>query len=251
MNMNTHRIALFCVTCLTFLLPASTSADILALYDFESSFTDVNGDQKTESVFNRPAENNKVAASVYNSRSTQEVAGVNIGGISTTTVDPHAFVRTFTTPESIAQPANQNYHEFSVTINEGTWSMDSLHFEYWINGTTDGEEYRATLYSDLVGYNAGDELGTVAYQPTTDQVPDIQTVTFSGNSFRQAFGNQTAGSTVEFRIVFSDNVSNGSIVHRIDDIVVRGSQIVAVPEPAAATLMVLAGSFVFVRRRRG
>lgn len=248
--MKTHQAALFCAMCLALLIPAYASADILALYDFETSFTDASGDQKSESVFNRPAQGNDVAASVYNSRSTHSELGVSIGGISTTTIDPHAFVRTFTTPNSTAQPGNQNYHEFGVTINNGTWSMDSLHFEYWINGTSAGEEYRATLYSDLVGYNAGDELGTVAYQPTTNQIPDIQTVTFSGNTFRDTFRNQSAGSTVNFRIVFSDNVSDGSIVHRIDDVVVRGFRVQAIPEPAAASLLLLVGGIAAVRRRR-
>lgn len=248
--MKTHRAALFCAMCLAILAPASACADILALYDFETSFTDVNGDQKAESLFNRPVENNDVASSVYNTRSTHQELGVDIGGISTTTVDPHAFVRTFTTPNSTAQPANQNYHEFSIDINNGRWSMDSLHFEYWVNGVSPGEEYRATLYSDLVGYNAGDELGTVAYQPTTNQIPDIQTVTFGGSNFRQAFQNLQQGDSVEFRIVFSDNVSNGSIVHRIDDVVVRGFQVEGIPEPAAGSLLLLAGGIIAIRRRR-
>ena len=231
--------------------PAESNADILALYDFESSFTDGTGIQKSESIFNRAIDNNAVTASVYDSRSTTTQNGANIGGIAATTIDPHAFVRTFTTPNSTDVAANSNYQEFEITINEGVWAMDSLHFEYWVNGISPGEEYRATIYSDMVGYGSGQELSTAIYQTTTNQIPDIQTVSVGGSQFRQQHAQLTAGTTVQFRVVFSDNVSNGEIVHRIDDVVVRGFQVESIPEPAMATIMMFGASLVMVRRRRG
>lgn len=232
------------------LAPAESGADILALYDFETSFTDGNGIQKSESIFNRPNDNNAISASVYNSRSTTMHNGANIGGIATTTIDPHAFVRSFTTENSTEGALNSSYQDFEITVNQGVWSMDSLHFEYWVNGVSPGEEYRATIYSDLVGFGAGQELSTAIYQASTNQIPDIQTVSVGGAQFRQQHQQLNENTTVQFRIVFSDNVSSGEIVHRIDDVVVRGFQVESVPEPAAASILMLAGSMILVRRRR-
>ena len=137
-----------------------------------------------------------------------------------------------------------------MAIANGTWSIDSLHFQYWVNGTSPGENYRATVYSDLVGFGSGQELDTTAYVRRTTQIPEIQTVAITGLQFQDEFQQLPEGTIATFRIVFSDDVGDPQIVQRVDDIELRGFQVQAVPEPTTVSLLLFLGGIVLARRRR-
>jgi hypothetical protein len=250
--MKLQRAALFCAIGFALLAPSFASADIMALYEFDtvapfSPFVDGNGNERDISRDLNP----DVIAGNYNTR-TNRTSATSTGGIAQSPVDVHAFARTNTTPNDIRLANNNVYHEFEVTIANGSWTIDSLHFEYWVNDTTPGETYQATVYSDLVpnGYNAGLELATESYVRQTNLVPEIHNVTINGLQFRPEFQNLQPGDTAQFRIVFSDDVSAGSIVHRIDDVELRGFQSTAIPEPAAATILMFIAGYAATRRRR-
>lgn len=245
--------ALLCLIGLAIAFPATANADILALYDFESASATNNPTQgqTAASQFPLPGQTSGVSAGDYITNSTAIVNGATVGGVAFGSSDPHAFARTVTTPTSPNLGNNQTYHEFSLDVNQGIWSFDSLHFEYWVNDVSDGQDYSATVYSDLVG----GPLGTVIYNPTGSNIPDIQTVTINDSNFRSSFQNLSAGTSVTFRLVFSDNVNDGTIVHRVDDVVVRGFEVeqvitTAIPEPSAASILILIGTMTLIRRRR-
>ena len=159
-------------------------------------------------------------------------------------------MRSTSTPNDNRLSVNDNYHEFEVTIDNGIWSVDSVHFEYWVNGTTPGENYSATIYSDLIGYGDGQELHVETYVRQTSLNPEIHTVSVTGLQFQSEFQQLAEGTTAQFRIVFADDVSDASIVHRIDDVELRGFETAAVPEPAVASVLLLIGGFMVTRRRR-
>lgn len=248
--MKLQQVALLCAIGFGLLTPSFASADIMALYEFDtvapfSPFVDGNGNERDISRDLNP----DVVAGNYNTR-TNRTSPTSTGGIAQSPVDVHAFARTNTTPNDIRLSNNNVYHEFEVQIGTGTWTIDSLHFEYWVNDTTPGETYQATIYSDLVGYSAGLELATESYVRQTNLVPEIHNVTVNGLQFRNEFQNLNPGDTAQFRIVFSDDVSAGSIVHRIDDVELRGFQTSSIPEPAAATILMFIAGIAATRRRR-
>lgn len=248
--MKLQQAALLCAIGFALLTPSYASADIMALYEFDtvapfSPFVDGNGNERDISRDLNP----DVLAGNYNTR-TNRTSATSDGGIAQSPVDVHAFARTTSTPNDIKLTNNNVYHEFEVQIGTGTWTIDSLHFEYWVNDTTPGELYQATVYSDLVGYSAGLELATETYVRQTNLIPEIHNVTVNGLQFQSQFQNLSPGDTAQFRIVFSDDVGSGTLVHRIDDVELRGFQTTAVPEPAAATILMLITGFATTRRRR-
>ena len=234
-----------CAMSFVLFAPNQSSADILALYEFDQTFVDGAGNERDVSRDLNP----DVTAGNYNTRTNINAVG-GFGGIAPSPSDVHAFARTTSTPNDNTFANNNNYHEFEVTIDNGNWSIDSLHFQYWVNGTTPGENYTATVYSDLIGYGAGQELHIEPYVRQTTLNPEIHSVAITGLQFQSQFQTLAPGTTAEFRIVFSDDVNDPTIVHRVDDIELRGFQSAAVPEPAAASILLLIGGFVVTRRRR-
>lgn len=243
--MKLHFLAL-CAIGFVLMATNQSSADILALYEFDQPFVDGAGNERDVSRDLNP----DVLAGNYNTRTNRNAGIASLGGIAPPQSDVHAFARTTSTPDDIRLGVNNVYHEFDVEILNGDWSIDSLHFEYWVNGTTTGENYRATVYSDLVGYGSGQELDTQAYVRQTNQIPEIHTVSITGLQFQSAFQQLAEGTKATFRIVFSDDVDSASIVHRIDDVELRGFQVVGVPEPSAAAILILVAGFAAIRRRR-
>lgn len=245
-TMKLHFLAL-CAIGFALAATNQSSADILALYEFDQPFVDGAGNERDVSRDLNP----DVLAGNYDTRTNRNAGVVSLGGIAQPQADVHAFARSTSTPDDIRLGVNDVYHEFDVEIINGDWSIDSLHFEYWVNGTTPGENYRATVYSDLVGYGSGQELDTQAYVRQTNQIPEIHTVSITGLQFQDAFQQLPEGTVATFRIVFSDDVNDASIVHRIDDVELRGFQVAsAVPEPAATTVLMLVAGFAVLRRRR-
>ncbi len=257
------KIPLFLCIFGLFLMPNVVSADILALYEFDQGptaadndvFVDANNFQRNTSRDN----NADVTARAYNTRTNidaNQVVGPSLGGVASPQLDDHAFARPSQTTNTIDSLSNNAYHEFSVQIDNGTWTIDSIHYQYWVNGTNAGDNsvFRTTVYSDLVGYAPGDELGTFQFQHT-NQNPPIQTVSFNNlhtnPAFNQAFQQLGPGTVATFRIVFSDDVDSGPSNHRIDDVELRGFQnAVAVPEPSSLITLALVGGLMVVRRRR-
>jgi hypothetical protein len=222
-------------------IPMTTNADILALYEFDTTFTDPAGNN-----FDIDSENNvDMAAGNYNTRSS-----INNGGVTSGSSDQHAFTRSMTTNNSILLANNDNYHEFSVQTTNGVWSIDSIHFEYWVNQTGPADSFRATVYSDLVGYGAGDEIGTYNYVRQTNLVPEIHNVTFNGLQFLPQFQQLAQGTTATFRIQFSDNQNDPNLIHRVDDVELRGFQVEPVPEPSSLAIFGIVATAVLVRRKK-
>lgn len=249
--MKIFQLAIFAIGLALF-ATAQSNADILALYEFDQPFVDTSGNQRDISRDQNP----DINAGTYNTRSNINATD-SFGGIAPQQADVHGFARTTKTPDDIRlfddnnNVVNNTYHEFEVQIENGTWSIDSLHFEYWVNGTRTGENYRATVYSDLVGFGSGQELDTQAYVRQTNQIPEIHTISINGLQFREEFQQLGERTTAAFRIVFSDDVDSPDIVHRIDDVELRGFQVAAaIPEPAAASILLLVGGLVAIRRRR-
>ncbi|WP_075081877.1 PEP-CTERM sorting domain-containing protein [Mariniblastus fucicola] len=234
-----------CALGLAILVPNQSNADIMALYEFDSTYVDGSLNERGNSRDLNP----DILAGDYNTR-TNRVAADSDGGIAPPQSDVHAFARTNKTPDDIRIGPNNVYHEFDVTILNGTWTMDSLHFEYWVNDSIAGQEYRATVYSDLVGYGTGQELDTQSYVRQTNQIPEIHTVSIGGLQFQTAFQEIAEGTTATFRIVFSDNVDLDDVVHRIDDVELRGFEVQSVPEPAVGSILLLVGGLLSTRRRR-
>ena len=234
-----------CAFAFTLITADQSSADILALYEFDQTFVDGAGNERDVSRDLNP----DITAGNYDTRTNRTAPG-SFGGVAPSTQDVHAFARTANTPNDTTFATNNNYHEFEVTIDNGTWSIDSIHFQYWVNGTTPGETYQATVYSDLIGYGAGQELHIEPYVRQTTLNPEIHTVSITGLQFQSEFQTLAPGTTAGFRILFSDDVSDPTIVHRVDDIELRGFQTAAVPEPAVASVLLLVGGFMVTRRRR-
>lgn len=239
----------FCLFGLVMVAPSS--AEILATYDFEISQPppdnqNTTDNQTSASVMGVP----EVDAAVYDTL-TNQAASQNSGGIRTivNTAFPHAYARGSVTqnilPDTFSElPSNDVvFHEFSVEVQQGEWQLDRLHFDYWVDSPEAGTTYAATLYSDLIG---GGELDS--HEPTIPDVPSSRNKEFSLASLSGVTLSQ--GDTATFRIAFTDNANSGNAIHRVDNVVLEGSAIVAVPEPAAAGLLLLAGSVLATRRRR-
>lgn len=247
--MKISHTLLFCL--IGMLTPAVSNAEILATYDFLESQPPANiqnttDNQTSASVMGVAG----VDASVYNTL-TNQAATQNSGGIRTieNTPDPHAYARGSVTQNIL--PATFNgltsadvvFHEFSVTAQQGEWQLDRLHFDYWVDNPETDTNYAATLYSDLVG---GAQLDSHA--PTIPDVVSSRNKEFSLAALSGVTLGQ--GQTATFRIAFTDNANSGSAIHRIDNVVLEGSSIVAIPEPAAAGVLMLIGTVLATRRRR-
>ena len=140
--MKLHFLAL-CAIGFALAATNQSSADILALYEFDQPFVDGAGNERDVSRDLNP----DVLAGNYDTRTNRNAGVVSLGGIAQPQADVHAFARSTSTPDDIRLGVNDVYHEFDVEIINGDWSIDSLHFEYWVNGTTPGENYRCLLYT--------------------------------------------------------------------------------------------------------
>lgn len=160
----------------------------------------------------------------------------------------HAFVFSNNTNDVSNLSATNFYHEFSVEIDNGDYSLESLEFEYWVNNTVNTTDFSVSVFSDRTGY--ANELIRYDYlqQTANPQVSLIQNVEADLSQFG-ALQNLSAGDEVEFRLVFSDNFPNG-FVHRIDDVILSASAVTPVPEPSTAVALAAAGILGLLRRRR-
>ena len=213
-------------------------AEILSLFEFSS---DANGNENLVSSDT----NLDSFSSSYSTRGG--ALGLNIiGNPFSGTAPNHVFVSAAVTPDSLDPTINNVFHEFSTTVQDGEWNLDSITFDYWVDNAPDGGEFNVSVFSDRTGFgSAADSLGTFTLNTTTGNAGLTETLNFPTNP---SLENLVAGDSTNFRLYFSDNQTTG-LVHRIDSVVLRGS-LQSVPEPASAVVL---GAIVLVfgmRRRR-
>jgi hypothetical protein len=237
-----------CILALVF--AASSHAEILAVFDFENSnpipgIGNTTDNQTSDNTVNVAG----ISVSPYNTL-TNQGATQNSGGIRTVidTEFPHAYARGSVTqnilPATHAELLTNDvvFHEFTVEVQQGVWTLDRLHFDYWVDQPENNTNYAATVYSDLVGGQLDSQAPQIPDDPALRN-KEFSLASLSGISL-------TAGQTANFRVAFTDNANSGNAIHRIDNVVLEGTNLSAVPEPAAATILLLVGGIAATRRRR-
>ena len=255
--------------CLLMAIPTIANAEIMAIYQMNQFDFDVaqanpspnaNGSDEFAATQVLPAET-RINTRNYNTR-TSDISDTQS---ATPTNKSHAFFGARSSNTSANSfdggVANNNYHEFSVDILSGNWTIDSLSFDYWVNALPDDGNFRATIYTNLDGYS--EAVASRLYTPPANNQtePRIDNVSFDNLNNNPIFQDLTSGSTpdvgadgqVGFRIVFSDNIVDNSLFHRIDDVILTGTvsdASVGVPEPNSLAILGLVGVAVATRRRR-
>ena len=183
--------------CLLLAIPSIANAEVMAIYrmnanDFNASsaspFASTNGSEEYAASQFLPPET-RVIARNYNTRTTELAAD----GVRSATPNnrSHSFFGASGENESRDSVNNNNYHEFSVDIVDGNWTVDSLSFDYWVNAPLlpNGEpdlaffddannRFDATVYTNLDNYES--VVATRRYTPPAGDTnePRIDNVTF-------------------------------------------------------------------------
>jgi hypothetical protein len=137
---------------------------------------------------------------------------------------------------------NDAYATITITNNTGdVYGLDELSFNfYWDSGGNNSERGAMYVMSDRSAYENGNELLSFAKEATDDTTSNVSADLSSLTSLG-------TGSSIEFRLYFSDNANNTSPIFRVDNVTVNGT---AVPEPSSTVLLGLGGLALILRRRR-
>ncbi|MGA0899005.1 MAG: PEP-CTERM sorting domain-containing protein [Luteolibacter sp.] len=137
--------------------------------------------------------------------------------------------------------ANNAYATFTVTNSTAdVYDLDALSFDFfWEPGGNGSERGAMYVMSDRSAYADGNELLSFAKEATDATTSNV----LADLSSLSSLG---AGSSIEFRLYFSDNANNTSPIFRVDNVTVNGT---VVPEPSSALLGGL-GALLLLRRRR-
>ena len=229
------------------LSPSLLRAEILAYFDFEAESALEEFTQSMGFGFSADT-NSNTNAGFYNTRGggfTSSDTGItpNIDSFKN-----HAFTFSTNTGAAGNSQANNFYHDFRVEILNGSYTLDGLSFEYWINNTINTTDFSVSVYSDLTGFETGAELARYDYiqQPNAPLIQEVVIEDLDENAVLQGL---TAGDAVEFRLVFEDSFPAG-FVHRIDEVQLTASNLQLVPEPSAVSVLGVVGILGLVRRRR-
>lgn len=217
----------------------SVNADILSLYTFsDNDLEDSQGNEIAQSMDTHA----ETYSGMYSTRSS--LIGPTQSGVASTN---HGFVSALNTPDNIEPSVNGYFHEFTTLIQNGSWNIDAITFDYWVNNPEDDSRFTVAVFSDRTGTDfASQSLGSFTYDMAAGDTAEKQTITINFPDVAPLEG-LTAGESTSFRLMFSDN-QNVGFVHRIDDIEIRGN-LTAVPEPGTIAVLGLV-SLGFLRRRR-
>lgn len=208
------------------------SAVILASYDFTGG--------SGVSIVDHP----DTTAGDYDPRST--AVGGDDSAISS--FSNNAYMRAENTPAGTGpnDGANMFYHSFSLTIDSGTWNIESVTYDYF--ATSIYQSFFTGLYTDQTGFtDTSVKLGGLDINSNAGGLATVD-LTSANAIAGSAFEGLTAGSSVEFRIYFGDNSTSNDRIHRIDNLTVNGSAVI--PEPGTVSLvLVAAGALFFLRKR--
>jgi hypothetical protein len=137
---------------------------------------------------------------------------------------------------------NDSYATITIINNTGdVYGLDELSFDFvWGPGGNNSESGAMYVMSNRSAYAVNNELLSIAKDATDDTTSEVSADLSSLSSLG-------TGSSIEFRLYFSDNANNTSPIFRVDNVTVNGT---AVPEPSSTVLLGLGGLALILRRRR-
>lgn len=159
-------------------------------------------------------------------------------------------------PSFTQAKANNDYFTVTITPNAGfEMNLTSFEFDYGYNSlatyTTGSNTLRAyitTSFDNHATFFDGNTNGYVSItNPTINSTnyPTSKSLNLSGTPY------QNISTAVEFRIYLSDTYHKQELLHRIDNVTLKGSlAAVAVPEPSSSALLGLGFSTILLRRRK-
>jgi len=147
-----------------------------------------------------------------------------------------------------------DYFQFTVGPEAGyTMNLESVTFDYFAQDVDENKGpvsfFKSFLRSSVDGYSTTLESAVVTDVAGSTDADTGNSITIN---VQELLDSSFTGLTddVMFRVYFHDSVDAGSdgLIQRIDNFQVNGT--VAIPTPATATLLGLAGTGIFMRRRR-
>ncbi|MGE9268933.1 MAG: PEP-CTERM sorting domain-containing protein [Verrucomicrobiales bacterium] len=155
--------------------------------------------------------------------------------------------------------SNRAHHSFTLTAAPGQEiTLDNLTLAYSFQNTFDDPVLAPGLQAYFDAFVSTDGFATHTYlggamvdgnnytngSTTADFNLDF---TLPAGTTGTNPGAYAEGTTLEFRLYFTDNSTAGTRYHRVDSIIVNGETI---PEPSGTALFGLALSFSLLKRRR-
>ena len=245
-----------------FLLPVSTSATVVAFFDFEGD-----SDGNKASIPGITAGSTITGGAAFNTDNGFSNESPN-GGLRSRFARGSAVQQTngstgVAFPQAIL---DGNYVEFTIATELGiTMSLDSFTLDAGWQGTNDG---RFGVTSSINGHNYAD-LETITTEIATDagSIPNVLQSNLTGSWAKLALGDWGTGegttidvsgpefqniTDVTFRIygfaINDPGAANTSNIYRLDNIQLEAT-LTTVPEPSTTLLGLLGSLGLFIRRR--
>lgn len=152
-----------------------------------------------------------------------------------------AFVRSDSTSEGLPAAFLANDY-VSVTVTGADYGISNISYEHSVTDTFNLGNYTTHLLASPVGF--ADTGSVFNLTRTGDGSPLPAELIDLDLSVEPVFQDLTG--TTEFRIYFSDTVTNNGHVHILDNLVIE-----VVPEPGSLAFLGLGGACLLWRRRRG
>ncbi len=235
--------ALFSVVCL---LASNAGADIVA--EFSPSANEV-----SNSTIQSSDSSTSTTVSPYDTRSDQLGPKFDEGHMEQRSMfrSDGIYMSAGATTATANPQISNGYHEFKFTVDEGTWNLDKISFDYWVTDTYAGGRFYSRVHTDRTNFdNTGDLLGGYEHIGVegNEASTHIQRVEVDLAPFMQ-HQNLRAGDEVEFRIYFADFTSNDAREHHVDNILLEANP-ASVPEPGSAAVLFGLMMLTAIRRRR-
>lgn len=147
----------------------------------------------------------------------------------------------------VAALADTDYRTFTVTANSGMLlNLSTLTFDFGYYTSASAISCSTYVQSSVDGLGTGgDVLGTYTMSsPSTGRDSDPFSTDLSAAKFQGL-------SAITFRFSYSDNLSEAAHISsdRLDNVVLNGSAIAAVPEPSTLALLLFGGFGLLIARR--
>jgi hypothetical protein len=240
LNTRTYRMAAYLALPALLAGTASSHADIIAQYDFET---------ESNRLVSSDLESSTTASDLVSAIDGLEVNSQHTDRQSTgdsltfdapvsgfALVGSYGDIKSFSNSLTAAL-TNDQYIGFSISLDSAS-SMDLTSFSFATDITSGTADKNYWLLADQVGgtFETGDAIGSGSF-------------TANGTASMTTFSTATFSSNTEFRLYFDTDASTSSHGFAIDNIALEGN-LTPVPEPSTLGLLAGVAALGLLRRRR-